>query len=146
MSVCFSWFKNTKRLNPHTNAVLLATINLLYSPMFPPFLYCCSFHHPKWQNMCEPWHWICYPQTTEPQEPNNNDNDSTHPCLHCCEVSITGRLAGWLLPVSLTGKGSDWCWKSLRNKQSHQGGRNHLGPCLHLTPLRFILKCNLGRD
>ncbi len=60
---------------------------------------------PEWQNMCECWHWTCSPQTTEPQEPNNNDNDNTHPCLHRCEVSITGRLGGWLLPVSLTGKG-----------------------------------------
>lgn len=43
--------------------------------------------------------------TTEPQEPESKENDSTHPCPHFCEVSITARLGSRLLPVSLTRTG-----------------------------------------
>lgn len=43
--------------------------------------------------------------TTEPQEPNSKENDSTHPCPHFCEVSITARPGSRLLPVSLSRTG-----------------------------------------
>ena len=63
------------------------------------------------------------PQTTVPQDPNNKENDSIRHCPHCCEVSITGRLGGMLLPVSLTGRGVTRGGKSLKDKPSHQGVR-----------------------
>lgn len=92
---------------------------------------------PEWQNMCERWHWTCSPQTTEPQEPNNNDKDSTHPCLRCCEVSITGGVGGWLLPVSLTGRGVTGGGKAWRTSAPSRVVGKYIRPQLHCIVLNY---------
>lgn len=73
-------------------------------PGVAPLLLCGS--PPEWQNTCECWHWTCYTQTTAPQEPDDDNNDNSHPCLHTLwSFNYWEDLLAWVLLVSLTGKG-----------------------------------------
>lgn len=135
-----NWPKNTKIWKPQQQSMQKTQIyccasNYLQHLMYASVPFSFSTVPPEWQNMCERWHWTCSPQTKELQEPYNNDNDNTQPCLHCCEVSITGRLGAWLLPVSLTGRGATGGGKAWRTSTPTRVVGKHLGQLLYLTPL-----------
>lgn len=75
--------------------------------------------------------------TTEPQEPNRKENDSTHPCPHFCEVSITARLASRLLPVSLSRTGVIRSGEAWRTRAPTRVFGNHLGFPMFTTNFFF---------